>query len=265
MKSFCALIWSSQLIGGINSEAPILAFLNISLMSGFSCSPAPVVISPSLNAYQRPISSSRVMICATRLCSFTRALNFGCRLAACLRSCAAPNRMTGNLSLANAMVPPGRLDPLSCDLYAGRTWLAGRRSEIHRPLDLACARDGQRRKPGNRPLRRPSPRAGPTVRLPRTARSPSKIGAAMPTRPGSISPPLTLEAGAPQRGDRVRETPANCRRARRPRSPAASWANSDFNIRVGRCARMIFEVAPRNSGIRRPRSIADRRLRSCGR
>src|ERR1700692_2858740 len=104
LKSFWALICSSQLIGGIKSAAPTLAFLNISLMSGFSCSPEPVVITPSLNAYQRPISSSRVMICATRLCSFTRALNFGCRRAACLRSCAAPNRMIGNLSLANAIV-----------------------------------------------------------------------------------------------------------------------------------------------------------------
>jgi hypothetical protein len=26
MKSFCALIWSSQLIGGVSSEAPIVAF-----------------------------------------------------------------------------------------------------------------------------------------------------------------------------------------------------------------------------------------------
>src|SRR5262249_58006689 len=39
-KSFWALIWSSQLIGGIKSETPVLAFLNTSLMSGFSCSPA---------------------------------------------------------------------------------------------------------------------------------------------------------------------------------------------------------------------------------
>src|SRR5580704_15753176 len=131
LKSFWALIWSSQLIGGIKSAAPILAFLNISLMSGFWCSPAPVVITPSLKAYQRAISSSRVMICATRLCSFTRALNFGCHLAACLRSCAAPNRMMGNVSLANAIVSS------SLRAAARRSFRAG-----HVPLRGASGSDG---------------------------------------------------------------------------------------------------------------------------
>ena len=34
LKSFCALIWSSQLIGGVSSLAPIAAFLNASVTSG---------------------------------------------------------------------------------------------------------------------------------------------------------------------------------------------------------------------------------------
>src|SRR5436190_520526 len=33
LKSFCALIWSSQLIGGINSSVPRAAFLNASVTS----------------------------------------------------------------------------------------------------------------------------------------------------------------------------------------------------------------------------------------
>src|SRR5579863_8251716 len=72
-------------------------------MSGFSCNPARDVIAPCLNSIQRPTSSSRAMIWATKVCSFARALKSGCRRAARLRSCAAPNRMIGNLSLASAM------------------------------------------------------------------------------------------------------------------------------------------------------------------
>ena len=41
LKSFWALIWSSQLIGGVSSAAPSAAFLNASVMSGEAWSPAP--------------------------------------------------------------------------------------------------------------------------------------------------------------------------------------------------------------------------------
>ena len=58
LKSFCALIWSSQLIGGVSSEAPTAAFLKESVMSGFACRPLPDVTLPSRISYQRPISSS---------------------------------------------------------------------------------------------------------------------------------------------------------------------------------------------------------------
>jgi hypothetical protein len=78
-KSFCALTCRSQLIGGISNSAPMVAFLNISLQSGLGCRPARERILPSLNSNQRPHSSSRAMICATKLRSFSRLRNDACR------------------------------------------------------------------------------------------------------------------------------------------------------------------------------------------
>ena len=103
MKSFCALIWLSQLTGGVSSLAPQYAFLNISLMSGLGCSPAPEVILPSLSAIQRPVSSSRARICATRSRSLSRARNAGWRNAWSLRSCAKPNRISESLMVEKVM------------------------------------------------------------------------------------------------------------------------------------------------------------------
>src|SRR5215813_11532809 len=50
-KSFCALICRSQLIGGESSEAPIAAFLNISLQSGLGGSPERDLMRPSRNSH----------------------------------------------------------------------------------------------------------------------------------------------------------------------------------------------------------------------
>ena len=79
VKSFCALIWLSQLIGGVSKEAPVAAFLNDSVISGFGCCPAPERILPSRTSIQRPVPSSRALSCATKLRSFKRAANSGCR------------------------------------------------------------------------------------------------------------------------------------------------------------------------------------------
>ena len=43
LKSFCALIWSSQLIGGVSRSAPSGAFLKASVTSASARSPAPEV------------------------------------------------------------------------------------------------------------------------------------------------------------------------------------------------------------------------------
>ena len=76
-KSFWALICLSQLIGGVSSSTPTAAFLKNSVMSGLACSPRRDVILPSRISNQRPISSSRVLIWATRLRSFRRSRNTG--------------------------------------------------------------------------------------------------------------------------------------------------------------------------------------------
>ncbi len=108
MKSFCALIWVSQLTGGVSSLAPQAAFLNVSLMSGLGCRPAPVVILPSLNANQRPVSSSRAMIWATRSRSLTRARKAAWRNAWSLSSRAKPNRMSESLMVEKVMASSRR-------------------------------------------------------------------------------------------------------------------------------------------------------------
>src|SRR5262245_8233804 len=145
-KSFWALIWLSQLIGGISSVAPTAAFLNISLQSGFACSPAPERMVPSRNSNHRPISSSRVMICATKLRSFTRFQNASCRRALYLSSSDRPNRMSESLVVASSMVS-SRSDfdqCLACDLDPGRAQIARARSIRHDALDLACAQGHER-------------------------------------------------------------------------------------------------------------------------
>src|SRR5207248_5647118 len=103
LKSFCALIWSSQLIGGMRRSAPTAAVLKASVTSASARSPPPEVSLPSRIAYQRPISSSRALSCATRLRSLSRARNAGYRQAAYLRSCAIPHRMIWNF-IAESMV-----------------------------------------------------------------------------------------------------------------------------------------------------------------
>src|SRR2546423_6500333 len=103
LKSFCALIWSSQLIGGMSRSAPTAAVLKASVTSASARSPPPEVTLPSRIAYQRPISSSRALSCATRLRSLSRARNAGCRQATYQRSCAIPHRMIRNF-IAESMV-----------------------------------------------------------------------------------------------------------------------------------------------------------------
>src|SRR5262245_1257134 len=101
LNSFWALIWSSQLIGGIRRLAPMRAVLNARVTSASARSPAPELISPSRIAYQRPISSSRALNWATILRSLSRARNAGCRQRAKIISCASPHRMIRNFIAAN--------------------------------------------------------------------------------------------------------------------------------------------------------------------
>ena len=96
VKSFCALIWLSQLIGGVSSEAPIAAFLNESVTSGFAGVPQPELILPSRNAIQRPIPSSRALISATRLRSRSRAAKAGYLRAVNLSTKGKAKRMMEN-------------------------------------------------------------------------------------------------------------------------------------------------------------------------
>src|SRR5215831_8473032 len=176
MKSLMALTWSSQLIGGMNSDAPCAAVLNDSVMSGLACCPARDVSRPSRIANQRPVSSSRALIWATRLRSLSRSRKAGCRRAASLSACARPHRMTENFTVAMVMgfltvffsppkpdgafswllrehdlvrkpVPTFRDHALSCDLHARRARLARRGLVIHGALDLARAGAGQRGEP----------------------------------------------------------------------------------------------------------------------
>ena len=100
LKSFCALIWSSQLIGGVSSDAPIAAFLKASVMSGFAWRPAPEVTLPPRTSNQRPTSSSRAMICATRFRSASRARNFAWRRAYFI-AWAKPHRTAENFVVAS--------------------------------------------------------------------------------------------------------------------------------------------------------------------
>ena len=70
---------------------------------------------PSRISIQRPVPSSRAVICATRLRSLRRAANSGCRQRTKRRNCATANRMSANfacenivrfLSLIDAQRPP---------------------------------------------------------------------------------------------------------------------------------------------------------------
>src|SRR3974390_1848054 len=97
-KSFCALIWLSHLIGGISSDEPMAAFLKASVMSGRGCGPAPDVMRPSLISIQRPTSSSRALICATKLRSFSRAAKAGYLHAANFSITDRPKRMIENFN-----------------------------------------------------------------------------------------------------------------------------------------------------------------------
>src|SRR5208282_5866531 len=105
LKSFCALIWLSQLIGGVKSLAPSAAFLNRSLISGVACRPAPEENLPLRNANQRPISSSRARNCATKLRSLSRSRKAGCRHACHFRSSDKANRIIENFTVAIFMNP----------------------------------------------------------------------------------------------------------------------------------------------------------------
>src|SRR5580704_4491062 len=158
MKSFWALIWLSQLTGGVSNAAPAAAFLNISLMSGLGCRPAPVVMRPSLIWNQRPVSSSRAMICATRSRSLSRARKTAWRNAWNFSSAARPNRMSESLMVEKVMSSSRELGAIGsalsrfCNLEAGRARLAQRRSGAHGPLDFTRARDRQWREPSHQRL-----------------------------------------------------------------------------------------------------------------
>src|SRR6266542_720946 len=115
LKSFCALIWSSQLIGGMSRSAPSAAFLKESVTSASARKPAPEAILPSRIAYQRPISSSRALSCARRLRSLSRSRNAGYRHAAYLRSCAIPHRMILNFIAESMVSSSPACTPLSCN------------------------------------------------------------------------------------------------------------------------------------------------------
>src|SRR5437899_7025345 len=103
LKSFWALIWSSQLIGGVRSEAPSAASLNASVMSGALWNPARDLTLPLRTSNQRPTSSSRALICATRLRSHRRWRNFSCRRACSFINCAKLHRMAENFAVATLM------------------------------------------------------------------------------------------------------------------------------------------------------------------
>src|SRR5262245_51053646 len=123
----------------------------MSLQSGFGCSPAPELIVPSRNSNQRPISSSRVMICATKLRSVMRFQNASCRRALYLSISDRPNRMSESLVVASIMVSSCRTPILNSanDLDAGRAQLARARSVRHNALDLACTQGDERRNAAN--------------------------------------------------------------------------------------------------------------------
>ena len=133
LKSFWALIWSSQLIGGVSSEAPIAAFLKASVMSGSAWSPAPDGTLPSRTSNQRPTSSSRALIWAMRLRSHRRSRNFGWRHAATFIACAKPHRTTENLPVAMLMAVP-RWSEASPIHGARRGPARGRVSRSHRSI-----------------------------------------------------------------------------------------------------------------------------------
>src|SRR5260370_514551 len=87
----------------MSRSAAIAAVLKASVTSASARRPLPDVTLPSRIAYQRPISSSRALSCATRLRSLRRARKAGCRQAAYTRSCAIPHRMILNF-IAESMV-----------------------------------------------------------------------------------------------------------------------------------------------------------------
>ena len=105
-KSFCALIWSSQLIGGVSRRGADRGVLEHQLDVGLGdAGRRPSVTTPSWNSNQRPISSSRAMICATRLRSFSRARNAGCRRAG-ISACGQAEQDGESLMVAKVMVSP---------------------------------------------------------------------------------------------------------------------------------------------------------------
>src|SRR4051812_39488201 len=119
----------------------------MSLQSGFWCSPAPERMVPSRNSNQRPISSSRVMICATKLRSLMRCQNASCRRALYLSITDRPNRMSESPVVANIMVSSCRTPILNSayDLDTGRAELTRAGSVRRDALDLAGAQSDERR------------------------------------------------------------------------------------------------------------------------
>src|SRR5664279_2696123 len=130
VKSFCALIWASQLIGGVSKDAPVAAFLKESVISGLACCPAPDLILPSRSSIQRPVPSSRALICATRLRSLRRAAKCGCRQRAYLSTSVSAKRMTDSLSCENIVrfltLIDARMDRRSPAKAAGATAVSSR-------------------------------------------------------------------------------------------------------------------------------------------
>src|SRR5215472_16257588 len=99
----------------MSRSAAIAAVLKASVTSASARKPLPDVTLPSRIAYQRPISSSRALSCATRLRSFRRARKAGCRQAAYARSCAIPHRMILNFIAESMVSSSPACPPLSCD------------------------------------------------------------------------------------------------------------------------------------------------------
>src|SRR5262245_46871795 len=102
---------------------------------------------PSRNSNQRPISSSRVMICATKLRSLMRCQNASCRRTLYLSITDRPNRMSESLVVAKSMVSSRRTPMLrsAYDFDSGRAELALARSIKHDALVLACTQGDERR------------------------------------------------------------------------------------------------------------------------
>src|SRR5262249_25013018 len=156
-NSFCALIWSSQLIGGMSSRAAVAAFLKASVTSASLRSPEPERTRPSRISNQRPTSSSRALIWATRFRSLSRAAKAGWRQAESFSSHDSPHRMSENFVVAMPILASIGMRPighhrLSCDLHPRRAGDILRRPRLHTTFDLPRARDRQRNQPANEPL-----------------------------------------------------------------------------------------------------------------